>query len=184
MGAAVDRDLVERAQRGDASAFESLLDRTGDRLYAAAFGVLRDSERADDAVQQAMIDIWRRLPTLRDPDRFLAWAYRIVIRAAYAEVRQRRRWGAAGGVTEIGLRSVPDHAAAIVDRDQLDRGLDRLGMDHRAVIVLKHLAGLSNPEIAHVLGIPEGTVRSRLHHSMNGLRAALEADARARERGA
>jgi RNA polymerase sigma-70 factor, ECF subfamily len=77
----LDRELVARAQRGDEAAFAELVDRFGDRLYAVAHHILRDSGRADDAVQQAMIDIWRKLPTLRDPDRFAAWAYRIVARA-------------------------------------------------------------------------------------------------------
>jgi RNA polymerase sigma-70 factor (ECF subfamily) len=66
----------------------------------------------------------------------------------------------------------------VADRDELERSFRRLPIDHRAVLVLKHYAGLSNPEIAEALGIPEGTVRSRLHHAMRGLRAARDADAR------
>ena len=174
----MDRELVERAQQGDESAYAALAVRIGDRMYAAAHHILRNTERAEDATQQAMIDIWRMLPQLKDPDRFQAWAYRIVVRAAYAEAGRQRRWGVrAAGVTAE-TTSAPDHASRVADRDQLERGFQRLPVDHRAVVVLKHFAGLSNDEIAEALDIPEGTVRSRLHYSLKTLRAALEADAR------
>lgn len=179
----MDRELVERAQLGDESAYAALAVRIGDRMYATAHHILRDTGRAEDAVQQAMIDIWRMLPQLKDPDRFQAWAYRIVVRAAYAEAGRRRLWGVRAAVTPD-RTFAPDHATRVADRDQLERGFQRLPVDHRAVVVLKHYAGLSNAEIAEALDIPEGTVRSRLHYSLKTLRAALEADARpAPERG-
>jgi len=68
--------------------------------------------------------------------------------------------------------------SSVVDRDQLERGFRRLSIDHRAVVVLHHYLDLPLDEVADVLGVPAGTVRSRLHHAMRGLRAALEADAR------
>jgi RNA polymerase sigma-70 factor (ECF subfamily) len=176
----LDRDLVARAQRGDEVAFGELVELVGDRLYAVAHHVLRDHGRADDAVQQAMIDLWRKLPTLNDPDRFLPWAYRIVVRAALAEAADRRRW-----ITRVTLaggagvaQSTPDHQRAFADRDELDRALDALAVDHRTVVVLKHYAGLSNQEISEILAVPEGTVRSRLHYGMSSLRAAFEAGRR------
>jgi RNA polymerase sigma-70 factor (ECF subfamily) len=174
----LDRELVERAQQGDESAYAALAVRIGDRLYAAAHHILRDTGRAEDAAQQAMIDIWRMLPQLKDPDRFQAWAYRIVVRAAYAEAGRQRLWGLRTLGTTADRSFAPDHAAAVADRDQLARGFQRLPVDHRAVVVLKHYAGLSNEEIAAALDIPEGTVRSRLHYSLRTLRAALEADQR------
>lgn len=175
---AVDRELVERAQAGDESAFAELAARIGDRMYAAAQHILHDTGRAEDAVQQALISIWRQLPRLSDPDHFQAWAYRIVVRAAYAEARHRRLWILRSAATPVERTFARDHAFAVADRDQLRRGFGRLPIDHRAVLVLKHFAGLSNAEIAEALGIPEGTVRSRLHHGIRSLRAALEADAR------
>lgn len=174
----MDRELVERAQQGDESAFAALAVRIGDRLYAIAHHILRDTERADDAAQQALIDIWRHLPELKDADRFQAWSYRIVVRAAYAEARSRRQWSLRGSMETLETNIVTDHATAVADREQLDRGLGRLAADHRAVLVLKHYAGLSNAEIADALDVPEGTVRSRLFHSLRALRAELEADAR------
>lgn len=173
----MDRELVERAQQGDESAYAALSVRIGDRMFAAAHHILRDTGRAEDATQQAMIDIWRLLPQLKDPDRFQAWAYRIVVRAAYAEAGRQRLWDLRA-TAKPERTSAPDHAGRVADRDQLERGFERLPMDHRAVVVLKHYAGLSNDEIAEALDIPEGTVRSRLHYALKTLRAALEADAR------
>ena len=179
----MDRELVECAQRGDESAYAALAVRIGDRMYAAAHHILRDTGRAEDAAQQALIDIWRMLPQLKDPDRFQAWAYRIVVRAAYAEADRRRSWNLREAASTTERTFAPDHASRVADRDQLERGFRRLPVDHRAVVVLKHYAGLSNGEIAEALDIPEGTVRSRLYYSLKTLRAALEADARWREAG-
>jgi RNA polymerase sigma-70 factor, ECF subfamily len=179
----LDRELVERAQLGDESAYAALAVRIADRLYAAAHHILQDAGRAEDAVQQAMIDIWKKLPQLSDPDRFQGWAYRIVVRAAYAEAKRQRRWGLGTAAPEPERTFAPDHAPGVADRDQLARGFSRLPIDHRSVLVLKYYAGLSNEEIAEGLDIPEGTVRSRLHYSLRALRAALEADARPPEGG-
>ncbi|HEX7171709.1 MAG TPA: RNA polymerase sigma factor [Candidatus Limnocylindria bacterium] len=173
----MDRELVVQAQAGDEAAFAALAARIGDRMYATAQHILHDSGRAEDAVQQAMINIWRNLPRLSDPDRFRGWAYRIVVRAAYAEARHRRLWMIQS--QSAGARSyAPDHASGVADRDQLERGFRRLPVDQRSVLVLKHFSGLSNAEIADALEIPEGTVRSRLHHGIRSLRAALDADGR------
>lgn len=174
----MDTDLVVRAQRGDEEAFASLAVAVGDRLHAVSFRILRDTHLAEDATQQALLAIWRDLPTLRDPARFDAWAYRLLLRACYAEGRRTRQW-------TPNLRLLPadepdrgDRLAQVVDRDQLERGFRRLSLDHRAVVVLHHYLDLSLDAIAEILGVPVGTVRSRLHHAMRGLRAALEADAR------
>ena len=177
-GRVLDRELVERAQGGDEAAFAALAVRIADRMYAIAHHILRDTTRAEDAAQQALIDIWRHLPELQDPDHFQAWTYRIVVRAAYAEAKHQRSWTLKAGAVSLDRATSPDHAGSIADRDQLARGFDRLPLDHRAVVVLKHYAGLANDEIAAVLDIPEGTVRSRLHYSIRTMRAALEADAR------
>ena len=174
----MDADLVVRAQRGDEQAFASLAVTLGSRLFAVAHRILRDIQLAEDATQQALLTIWRDLPTLRDPARFDAWSYRVLVRACYAEGRKTRRWA-------TNLRSLPADEPAIgedldlvFDRDQLERGFRRLSVDHRAVVVLHHYLEMPIDEIATTLGVPSGTVRSRLHHAMRGLRSALEADAR------
>jgi RNA polymerase sigma-70 factor (ECF subfamily) len=179
----VDPELIGRAQHGDEQAFASLAVAAGDRLHAVAHRILRDTDLAEDATQQALLTIWRDLPQLRDPARFDAWSYRVLVRACYAEGRRTRRWAPnvrllpadEPGVMAEGLGSV-------LDRDQLERGFRRLSIDHRAVVVLHHYLDLPLDEVADVLGVPAGTVRSRLHHAMRGLRAALEADARSTPR--
>jgi RNA polymerase sigma-70 factor, ECF subfamily len=177
-GWAVDRELVLRAQRGEESAFAALVQRGGDQMYATAHHILRDSDLAADAVQQAWIDIWRKLPQLREPDAFTGWAYRIVVRAALAEAKERSASRIRTEPIRVEGHPDPGVGSRLDDRDELERGFARLGLEHRAVVVLKHYAGLSNSEIATALDIPEGTVRSRLYNAIQALRAALEADRR------
>lgn len=173
----MDAKLVVRAQHGDEEAFASLAAAVGDRLHAAAHRILRDIDLAEDATQQALLNIWRDIPQLRDPARFEAWSYRLLVRACYAEARRSRR-----STTNLRLLPAADPVAAdelssVVDRDLLERGFRRLSIDHRAVVVLHHYLDLSLPQVADVLGVPQGTVRSRLHYAMRALRAALAADA-------
>jgi RNA polymerase sigma-70 factor, ECF subfamily len=174
----VDRAMVEAAQRGDHDAFEALAIGAADRLFAIARLILRDVHAAEDAVQEALVQAWRDLPRLRDPDRFDAWLHRVLINACADQGRHRRRWSA-----EIQIvRTEPatdDAIASMVDRDQLERGFRRLNPQQRAAVVLHHYLGMSVPEIAETLGIPVGTAKSRVHYATEALRAALEADARA-----
>jgi RNA polymerase sigma-70 factor (ECF subfamily) len=174
----MDTDLVVRAQRGDKGAYAVLATGIADRYLAVARRILRDLDLAEDATQQALLTIWRDLPQLRDPARFEAWSYRVLVRACYAEGRKERRWAP-------NLRLLPadepmgaDGLASVADRDQLERGFRRLSIDHRAVVVLHHYLDLPVDRVAELLGIPVGTAHSRLHHAMRGLRAALDADAR------
>ena len=171
----LDRDLVLRARGGEEVAFALLAKEIGDRLHATAYHILRDHDLAADAVQVGLIDMWRKLPQLREPDAFMAWAYRIVVRAAHAEIARRARWRVAGVAIEIEPSAEHAEMRDVEDRDLLEHGFSRIGVDHRTVLVLKHYASLSNAEIATVLGVPEGTVRSRLFHAMQALRAALDA---------
>ena len=174
----MDTDLVVRAQNGDEEAFASLAVAAGDRLHAVAHRILRDIDLAEDATQQALLAIWRDLPQLRDPARFDAWSYRLLVRACYAEARQTRRWAPNIRLLPVDEAAATDDSNLVVDRDQLERGFRRLSIDHRAVVVLHHYLDMPLDEVAETLGVPVGTVRSRLHHAMRGLRAALEADAR------
>jgi RNA polymerase sigma-70 factor (ECF subfamily) len=170
--------MVEAAQRGDHDAFEALAIGAADRLFGIARLILRDVHAAEDAVQEALVRIWRDLPRLRDPDRFDAWVHRILVNACVDQGRHRRRWSA-----EIQLvRSEPttdDAIGSMADRDQLERGFRRLNPQQRAAVVLHYYLGLSVPEIAEILGVPSGTAKSRLHYATAAMRAALEADARA-----
>ena len=174
----MDEQLVVRAQGGDRDAFEQIVNVSFDRSHAVAMRLLRDSQLAEDAVQQAMVNIWRDLPRLRDPARYDAWSYKLLVRACYAEYKRAPRWMPA---IEEGSPAEPRSAGgygAVVDRDQLERGFRRLSMDHRAVIVLHHYLDLPLDEVGRALGIPVGTVKSRLHRALSEMRAALEADER------
>jgi RNA polymerase sigma-70 factor (ECF subfamily) len=174
----MDTDLVIRAQRGDEEAFASLAVAAGDRLHAVAHRILRDVDLAEDATQQALLSIWRDLPQLRDPARFDAWSYRLLVRACYAEGRRERRWTPNLHLLSSDAPTQADGSGRVIDRDQLERGFRRLSVEHRAVVVLHHYLDWPLERVAEVLGIPAGTARSRLHHAMRGLRAALDADAR------
>jgi RNA polymerase sigma-70 factor (ECF subfamily) len=174
----MDTDLVTAAQHGDEEAFASLAIAVGGRLHAVAHRILRDLDLAEDATQQALLTIWRDLPHLRDPARFEAWSYRLLVRACYAEGRRARHWAPNLHVLSADEPWAPEGLSGVHDRDQLERGFRRLSIDHRAVVVLHHYLDLPLGEVAEALGVPEGTVRSRLHHAMRGLRAALEADER------
>lgn len=175
----MDLRLVERARNGDREAYEALARGSADRLYAIAYGITRDADRAADAVQQALVAMWRDLPSLRDTTRFEGWTYRLVARASLQDLRQRRRANVVALFPDEVVGGQRDMAADAALRDQLERGLAALTPDHRAVVVLRHMVGLPIDEIGVVLGIPRGTVASRLHHATNALRAAIEAGDRA-----
>ena len=171
-------EVVERAQHGDTKAFEALAREVGGRLVAVAFRILRDHPAAEDAVQQTLVTAWRELPGLRDPERFEAWLYRILVRACAAEARRFGRLRA--DVRDVSPDSPEDSSEfrRVADRDELERGFRHLTSDQRAVIVLRYWRDLRQEEIAETLDIPLGTVKSRLHHATAALRAALEAEAR------
>jgi len=174
----VQKALVIRARGGDREAFDALARLVGDQCMAIAFRILRDADRADDAVQAALISAWRQLRSLRNPDAFEPWLHRILTNECYAEARRRTRMQ-----VEIRALPMPGQVESIDiltvnDRDQLERAFRRLTIEQRAVLVFHHYVGLSLPEVADQLGISLGTAKSRLHYATAALRASLEADAR------
>src|SRR5690349_13223093 len=174
-GTEVDRDLVERAQRGDREAFAVLVHQVSDTLYAIAYRILRDTGLAEDALQNALVLAWRRLPHLRDAERFEAWIHRILVHACYDEVERSRTWSATIRVLPIDGPAAPDETSMVAVRDELERAFRRVPVDQRAVFVLHHYLGLPLVEIAETLGIPAGTARSRLHYATRALRDAVVA---------
>lgn len=172
------RSLVDRAQRGDHAAFERLAAASIDRLYAIAARVLRDSAAAEDAVQDCLLRAWRDIRALRVAERWDAWLYRLLLNACRDEQRRSMRRPmtvAAGGIeSPDGLDAVAD----VVRRDELERGFQRLTVEHRMALALHFYLGLRPAEVAATLGIPEGTATSRIHYAGRALRAALESDGR------
>ena len=174
----MERKLVEQAMHGDEGAFDALIGRFGDQLHSVARRILRDPYLAEDATQRALLDAWQNLPRLRDPDRFEAWAYRLLVNACNAEARRERRHRGNLRLLASDEPVVPDAASRIAIQHQLDQAFRRLGVEHRTVVVLVHYVGLSPTEAAEAMGTPVGTVRSRLHYALKYLREAVEADTR------
>jgi RNA polymerase sigma-70 factor (ECF subfamily) len=168
---------VEQARDGDREAFAALAARVVDRCFATARVILGDADRAEDAVQETLLRCWRDLPTLKDPDRFEAWLRRLLMHAVTDEFRRGRRFAARIQI----LRDEPtvvEDGSPLADRDQIERAFRRLSVDHRTILALHHLLGLSLVEVADALDIPAGTARSRLHYALEAMRAALDADER------
>jgi RNA polymerase sigma factor (sigma-70 family) len=173
----VDRSDVLEARAGDEAAFERLAADVVDRLYRIAVLILRDGYQAEDAVQETLVRAWTGIAKLREPERFDAWLHRLLVHACADQSRGRRRFEAVVRVLPADPLAVDD-VAGVAERDAMERGFRRLSAEHRAVIVFHYYLDLPLHEIAEALGLPEGTVKSRLHHARQELRAGLEADAR------
>jgi RNA polymerase sigma-70 factor (ECF subfamily) len=173
----MDIGLVTRAQAGDQEAFADLVYLLADRFLAVSNRILGDIGIAEDATQQALLGVWQDLPQLRDPARFEAWSYRILVRACYGEGRRSRRWTPPLRLLSLEEPAVVDGTGLVVDRDELERAFRRLSMNHRTVVVLHHYLDLPIDRIAEIVGVPRGTGGSRLHYAVRQLRSALIADA-------
>jgi RNA polymerase sigma-70 factor (ECF subfamily) len=173
----MDTQTVVRAQEGDESAFEQLAVGITDRLHGVAYRILRDPGLAEDATQQALLTLWRRLPTLRDPARFEAWAYRTLVRTCYAEADKARRLRSRLESWPQREPRAPERLTSIEERDEFDRVFRRLTVEHRTVIVLHHYLGLTHDEIGATLGIAPGAARTRLSRALKRMRLLLETQA-------
>jgi len=171
----MQQELVERARSGDHEAFAQLAKASFPRMYRTANLILRDSESAKDAVQDAYMQAWRHVRALRDPSSWDAWLHRTTVRACYKVARKEKRR------TLVELREqpdsegtgIPDASAGIAERDRLGRELDRLDIDQRTVIVLHYYLDLPVREVAEILDIPYGTAASRLHRGLEAMRSSI-----------
>jgi RNA polymerase sigma-70 factor (ECF subfamily) len=168
---------VRQAMRGDHDAFAALVGAASSRLYALACLILRDPDRAEDATQEAFVRAWRELPRLRDADRFDAWLRRLVVNACYDEGRRLSR-RAEVSLVSLRERSEVDSSVAMAETDRVERAFRQLPLDQRTVLVLQHYFDLSHTEIAETVGVPLGTVKSRVRYGVAAMRAALESDDR------
>jgi RNA polymerase sigma-70 factor, ECF subfamily len=174
--------LVERAQAGDRSAYELLIRSRLERLLRLALSIVGNEADARDAVQESCLKAWRELPRLRDADRFEAWLWRITINACRSSLRGRRR----ASVHEIVVDDTapgsepiqPGNAFAddVTVKDAIRRAFRRLDPDKRSILVLHYVEERPVTEIARLLGIAEGTAKSRLHAARKSLERALEAE--------
>ncbi len=169
-------DLVRRARSGDTAAFERLLQIHGPRESAAARLIMGGAVAAEDPLQDAFLGAWRSLHGLRDPDRFGPWLHRLVVNACLNHRRSAWRFRRAANVGGVRAETYPGPEAVVVRQDAIDRALRSLSADQRAVLVLRYGSDLSGQEIAETLGVPAGTVRSRLHNAMAAMRTAVARD--------
>ncbi len=169
----MDEDLVRRAQHGDRHAFSVLAASSVDRLYAVAYRIMRDPDLASEATQQALLEAWRDVRSLRDPGRWEAWTYRLVVHACSASRRSERRYADAVYVLRERPSTIESAERWIADRDELERAFRRLPVEQRAIVILHYYVGLRLTEVADALGIPAGTARSRLHHATVRMRQAV-----------
>lgn len=180
---AKDRSLADRARHGDLDAFEELMHVRIDAIHRLSYAIVGDEADAGDATQETFIAAWRRIRELRDPDRFDAWLQRIAVNAARMALRARRRRRVreipAGDIEALAVasdRGAPERS----DADVLGAALDRIPTDQRTILVLHYLEGHGVADLAEILEIPVGTVKSRLHTARRTLEAALVTDGRAR----
>jgi RNA polymerase sigma-70 factor, ECF subfamily len=181
-----DAALIERCRAGDIAAFEPLVEKYRQRVWRLAYNVLRDREEAWDVAQEAFVRAWQALPNFRGQSAFYTWLFRIVMNVASDRARARAARGRAFGTERIPEEdwdrvlvdqpddARPDAAAAGAEqRARIEKALATLSADHRRIVVLSDIEGLSYREIADVLEIPMGTVMSRLHNARKRLKGAL-----------
>jgi RNA polymerase sigma-70 factor (ECF subfamily) len=169
-----ERQLVRAAQRGSREAFAGLVRLHQARALAIARAITRTREDAEDAVQEAFLHAYRALDRVDPAQPFGAWLARVVVNAAL-DLLRRRRVRASEALTDGMAAPAPRRDAAEADhlRRRLAAALARLGARQRAIVVLHDLEGFKHAEIGEILGIPEGTARSDLHHARAALRRAL-----------
>lgn len=182
-----DRVLVAAAQRGDRAAFRSLFERYHRRAYALAFGVVRNQDDALDVVQDAFIKAHRHLDKFEGQASFYTWLYRIVMNLAIDHLRKHKR-SQPVDFTDAAVESKLSEDAllpriiggnpgrALMDReirDRISEALDSLSENHRAVLVMRELDGLSYEEMAAAMQCSKGTIMSRLFHARKNMQRQL-----------
>ena len=174
-------ELVRRAQAGDADAFDVLLAGRVTTAYQTAWAILRDEADARDAAQETFFQVWRDLPRLRDPEKFDAWAGRILHNRCMTLLRRRR----SNAVREVRVEewdsaayaSGRHHLAdAHAESDAIRRAFARLTSDQRVLLAFHHVHGRSVADLATITGAPSGTVKWRLHRARQALERALESE--------
>jgi RNA polymerase sigma-70 factor, ECF subfamily len=158
-----DADLIRAHAAGDAVAFEELVRRHQDRLWAVALRTTRDREEAADALQDALISVYRAAGSFRGDSAVTTWLHRIVVNACLDRMR-RRQTRATVPLPEQGPQEPADSRDRVAERDTrmvVEEALGQLPAEQRAAIVLVDVEGWSVAETAAVLGVPEGTVKSR-----------------------
>lgn len=173
-----EASLVERARSGDAMAFDAIVALRLMPTFRLARAILGVTQDAEDVTQEAFIAAWRGLPSLREAERFDAWFGRIVVNACRMSIRRRPR------AVIVSIESITDGQPAtedpwlsgLIDSDSLNRAIDGLPVQQRAILALYYLEDRPVSAVAMILGIPAGTAKWRLSRARTALRKALAAD--------
>jgi RNA polymerase sigma-70 factor (ECF subfamily) len=176
----VDPTLIERARLGDVDAFERIVRERMDGVYRLSLAIAGEHADAADAAQETFLAAWRQLSRLRDVERFDAWLTRIAVNAARMTIRARGRRRVREIPADELVRSAGDMSiepAGRADVELLSAALDRLPVDQRALLALHYFEDRPLADIAETLGIPVGTVKSRLYAARQALNRALKAEA-------
>jgi RNA polymerase sigma-70 factor, ECF subfamily len=169
-----ERVLVLRCQAGDEAAFVELVDHYQPRLRYYLRKMLRDVQGAEDALQDVWLAVFRAVSRLADVGAFPAWLYRIARDRALGELRQRRVRYQSLEAAEVVDAAARDASFTAEDAERIHAALDQLSTEHREVLVLRYVEGMTYEEIARVVRCEAGTVRSRLHYGKRALREVLE----------
>jgi len=191
-GRTVDLSLIQRAQAGDAAAFEALVRPRLDRCFRIAWAILSSDADAADAMQEALVAVWKQLPRLRDPAAFDGWVNRVVANTAITQRRKRGRRKevqvreAAADTDHVSTPTfesvaeqalIRDDTDRIAERDSISSAFQRVRPEDRALLVLHHVDGRSVAEIARMLAVPTGTAKWRLHQARRAFERAMEVEA-------
>jgi len=164
---------VEAESANRSQAFVRLADRHLDAAYRLARAIMRNPAEAEDATHDAIVQAWQKWPTLRDPLLFEHWFDRILINTCRNRLRRSTRTQTRDISAEVAVTS-GDSFAGLHDRDVLGAAISLLSAEHRLVIALRYYRDLSVAEIASTLGIPAGTVHSRLHYALKKLHTVID----------
>ncbi len=185
---AIDQDLVERSVKGDQKAFRQLVERYQRKVYTIAYGVVRNPDAALDVTQDTFVKVYRNLATFKGDSSFYTWIYRIVLNLCIdrkrKEARQREVDYDDGIAHGEGFTSGPTLASTGFDNpsqaaskkelvEHMDKALETLTDEHRSILMLREVDGLSYEELAETLDIPKGTVMSRLFHARKNFQKSL-----------
>lgn len=178
-----DRQLIATCLGGHRDAFGELVSRYQARLYNAAIRLVDNPEDAADVVQDAFLNAYQSLHTFKGDAEFFTWLYRIAFNTAISQKRKKRATisldsvGPDGGIDPDDPSEYIKPGAALErseEETELQNAMTRLSQEHREVLVLKDIEGMKYEEIAEILGVPIGTIRSRLHRARLELRQLLE----------
>ncbi len=179
-------ELVSASVRGDMDAFEALFGSAEQALYRMGLSITGSSQNADEALAETALTVLEALASLRRPAYFYTWATRILINACYALQRERSKVVPIADLSTVGDsdgRDIFPGDANWADFQDIRSALQQLSEEHRTVVVLRYLEDLTVDEVSQIIGVPEGTVKSRLHYALRQLRTGFDVSMRVSQTG-